>query len=196
MPETDYQYDVFFSYSSDPLNAYWIGKVVERLKFWLTQELGAERPARIFFDREGIRVGDRWPDAIRDALKTSKCMVGVWSPSYFQSQWCVSEWQSFLARERLLASTQPCRLIAPIKFHDGEHFPQEARDVQWEDFSNYTATESAFWATQPAVEFGRVLQRFAASVASLVRNAPDFQPDWPAVEAQPVAPPTKALRRL
>src|ERR1035438_888841 len=109
----DYQYDVFFSYRNHPLTSDWIARVVERLNFWLTEELGGQ-PARIFFDREGIRVGDRWPDTIREALKTSKCMVGLWSPSYFQSHWCVSEWRSFLARERLFAATEPRRLIAPI----------------------------------------------------------------------------------
>ena len=27
-------------------------------------------------------------------------MVSVWSPLYFQSSWCVSEWKSFLEREK------------------------------------------------------------------------------------------------
>jgi hypothetical protein len=93
----DYEYDVFFSYKKDPLITEWIANVVSRLEFWLTQELGG-RPARIFIDRDHIEIGDRWPDALRHALRHSRSMAAIWSPSYFHSQWCVSEWKSFLAR--------------------------------------------------------------------------------------------------
>jgi hypothetical protein len=87
-------------------------------------------------------------------------------------------------------------LIAPVRYHDGEYFPQEAAVVQWADFSNYTATVSAFWDSQRAVEFDEILRGFAGSVATVVRRAPSFQPDWPLVEVDPTEPPSVALRRL
>jgi hypothetical protein len=43
-------------------------------------------------------------------------------------------------------------LIAPIRFHDGEHFPQEAQEVQSTDVAPYTYTVPAFWASQRALE--------------------------------------------
>lgn len=141
MADDDYQYDVFFSYRRDPLIQDWIMEVVTRLRFRLTQDLGGDQ-ARIFWDRD-IEVGDIWPEKLRDAVQKSKCLVPVWSPSYFQSAWCLSEWQSFLAREKRFAVSP--RLIAPVKYHDGEHFPEEARRVQWDDFSPYTATVRSFW---------------------------------------------------
>jgi hypothetical protein len=194
MTATDYDYDVFFSYRRHELVLEWMIQVVHRLKFWLTHELGGQE-SRIFFDQGSIEVGDRWPEKLRVALQSSKCLVSIWSPSYFQSHWCVSEWQSFLARERKLG-LGPQGLIAPVRFHDGEYFPEEAANVQWADFANYTATTPAFWQSQRAVEFEEVLKRFASSVAGLVRRAPPFQPDWPVVEACPMKPPIVPLRRL
>jgi len=40
----DYQYDVFFSYKRRELTADWTRQVAQRLKLWLSEELGG-RPA-------------------------------------------------------------------------------------------------------------------------------------------------------
>jgi hypothetical protein len=194
MPISDYKYDVFFSYRRDKLVQGWITEVVSRLRFWLTQELSVPE-ATLFCDQDSIEVGDRWPESLRSALASSRCMVAIWSPSYFQSAWCVSEWRSFLAREKQL-SLSAHGLIAPVRYHDGEHFPVEASQVQWADFSEYTSTIAAFWNTSRAVEFEDRIKEFAGSVAALVRKAPAFRTDWPIVDAQPSLPPAVALRRL
>src|SRR5436309_15438351 len=112
----DYEYDVFFSYKRQSLTLDWTKKVAEILQFWLTQELGG-RYAKLFVDEDCIEVGDRWPEKLQQGLKLSRCMVCVWSPSYFQSSWCVSEWKSFLERERR-TRIGPHGLIAPLRFHD------------------------------------------------------------------------------
>ena len=186
MAGTYYEWDVFFSYHYDKLIIGWISEVVSRLEFWLTQELAGAK-SRIFFNRDSIEVGDIWPDSLRSALKTSRCMVSLWSPSYFQSRWCLTEWQSFPERERKLGLGAH-GLIAPVRYHDGEYFPEEAAKVQWADFSNYTTTVSAFWASQRAVEFDQKLRVFAASVAVVVSRTPPFRADWPIVEQQPWTP--------
>lgn len=154
MPSTpnDYRYDVFFSYKRHSLTLDWVRAVVPRLRYWLTEELGGRREAEIFFDESCIEAGDRWPDALRAALGLSRCMVGVWAPSYFHSRWCLSEWRSFLERERL-TERNTRGLIAPLRFHDGEHFPEEARTVQWVDVAPYTSTLPAFWNSAKALEF-------------------------------------------
>src|SRR5215469_7664187 len=98
---TDYEYDVFLSYKRHNLTLDWTRGVHRRLQFWLTEELGG-REAKLFMDEDTIEVGDRWPEKLRDGIRFSRCMVCVWSASYFQSDWCVSEWKSFLAREQRL----------------------------------------------------------------------------------------------
>lgn len=194
MPATDYEYDVFFSYRRNRLIEDWIVQVAGRIEFWLSQELGGT-PASVFFDRESIETGDRWPNRLRDAVRSSRCLVCIWCPSYFQSSWCVSEWRSFRAREERLGLAAH-GLIVPAKFHDGEYFPREATDIQFADFAKYAATIPAFWQSQRAVEFEDLLRPFAHSVAAAVRRAPAFSPDWPIVEAEPYREPVVQLRRL
>src|SRR6478609_65977 len=186
MPD-DYEYDVFFSYKRHDLTLDWTRQVAQRLRLWLGEELGGNA-ARIFVDEACIEIGNDWPETLKLALKSSRCMVAVWSPSYFQSNWCVSEWKSFCAREEAL-NLQPNGLIAPLQFHDGEHFPPEARRVQCADVRPYAVTVPAFWNSPKAIELEERLKSFATSVARIVRTAPPFNPDWPIVEAPGAAIP-------
>jgi hypothetical protein len=89
----DYKFDVFFSYKRNSLTLDWTRMVHQRLRFWLSEEIN--RDAILFVDEDCIETGDRWPQKLREALALSRCMVCVWSPSYFRSSWCVSEWASF-----------------------------------------------------------------------------------------------------
>jgi hypothetical protein len=153
------------------------------------------REVRMFIDEESIETGDHWPEKLKEALGLSRCMVCVWSPAYFHSSWCVSEWRSFRERERRL-NMQSHGLIAPLRFHDGEHFPDEARDVQWTDVAPYTSTAPAFWASPRAIDLDDVLKVFAIRVATMIRDAPRFDPDWPVVDAVGLAPGRIGLVRL
>jgi hypothetical protein len=187
-------YDVFFSYKRHGLTLEWTKGVYQRLQFWLTQELNVPE-ARIFVDEESIETGDRWPEKLKEALRLSRCMVCVWSPSYFQSSWCFSEWASFREREKRL-NMQSHGLIAPMRFHDGEHFPPEAQAVQWTDVAPYTSTVPAFWNSPRAIELEDLLRPFARSVANIIRSAPQFEADWPVVDAQALPAAKIELARL
>ena len=96
----NYQYDAFFSYKRDRESDDWHEVVKNKLEFWLKQELERD-DVRLFFDREDIRAGMRWRHKMVEALKRSKCIVCLWSPLYFQSKWCGSEWKTFVKREQL-----------------------------------------------------------------------------------------------
>ena len=180
-------YDIFFSYKRDPESNTWHRNLKEKLAYWLKQELG-QAEVRIFFDTDEIRTGLHWRQKIADALRSSRAIICVWSPLYFQSPWCVSEWKTFEAREGLYHLD----LVIPASYHDGESFPIEAKARQWVDFSNYTSTFARFWETESAVQFeDRYLKRFARDTATRIRNAPPFDPNFPLVEAMEheVAPP-------
>lgn len=191
---SDYEYDVFFSYKRHTLTLDWTVGVHSRLRYWIEQEVGG-RTVKMFIDDQSIETGDRWPEKLKDALKLSKCMICVWSPAYFQSHWCVSEWESFRERERRL-KMRSHGLIAPLRFHDGEHFPEAARAIQWTDVAPYSYTVSSFWTSHRAIEFEDVLKAFAAQVARMIQNAPPFEPDWPLVEASGFTPAKIGLARL
>ena len=139
----------------------------------------------MFVDEDSIDTGERWPESLKDGLRLSRCMVSVWSASYFNSDWCMSEWKSFREREDRLR-LRSHGLIAPMRFGDGEFFPEEARTVQWMDVAPYTSLLPAFWTSHRALELEDRLKELAKDVAKIVNSAPPFQ-DWPVVEAPGLA---------
>ena len=187
----DYRHDIFFSYKRDALTLDWHRWVKDRLVHWLTQEMGGRR-IDCFMD-EQIHTGEHWPDSLQQALLHSRCLVTVWSPEYFHSNWCVSEWRNFLEREKLLQGT--C-LIAPVRYHDGEHFPPEARIVQWTDVVEFTSTAPGFFRTERAVELEDKIKLLAKDVARLLKAVPAFDPSWPIASAVALPAPPIGLPRL
>jgi len=175
----DYEYDAFFSYKRDPQSDDWHYQVKEKLRFWLRQELNRDR-VEVFFDTEDIRTGEVWRQRLGDALRESRCLVCIWSPLYFQSKWCVSEWRTFAAREQKYKAN----LVLPAKFHDGESFPATAQSKQMADFRSYTSIMARFWETEKAFEFEAPLRKFARDLAVLIRRAPPYDPEFPIEEAK------------
>ena len=173
-----YEYDVFFSYKRDPQSDDWHRKVKEKLDFYLRMEL-ARPTLSVFFDTEEISTGLYWKIKLADAAKKSRCLVGIWSPLYFQSKWCLSEWQTFRERERLWN----CNVVVAASYHDGKHFPADAQAKQLMDFSDYTSTMSGFWTTTRAVDFEPKLMKFAADAAKIIRAVPDYDDSFPIAEA-------------
>jgi len=178
----EYKYDVFFSYKRDELTLFWMKKLVDHLKHWVTQELGGKK-AKFFFDINNIHTGSDWPVEIREALKTSKCMVGVWTPEYFRSEWCISEWKNFMLREENLKINET--LIIPIKYHDGEHFPPEAKIRQQFDLTDYACPIEAFWESQKAVDLVYKIKEIAPNIAKAIKKAPPFDPEWKEIIIKP-----------
>ena len=188
-----YQYDAFFSYKRDPESDDWHERVKEKLTFWLKQELGRQ-DVRIFFDREDIRTGTRWRSKLESALKTSRCIVCVWSPLYFQSKYCLSEWKTFVTRSRHASSD----LVLPASYFDGQTFPQAAKDIQFRDFSRFASTMARFWDTESAVRFEETcLRPFAEDLGRIIRRAPEYSDAFPIVEATAdEVQPEEAIGRL
>jgi hypothetical protein len=195
-----YKHNVFLSYKNHDVTNFWVTKFVEKLSYWLTQELGGD-PALVFFDKDIIETGEQWPQRLKDGIKTSKCLVGIWTPEYFRSKWCLSEWRSFEERERILREegiqqlTHP--LIRPLRFHDGEHYPGQAQERQLLDVTNYTSTNMAFWETAKAIELEDKIKDLCKGLAETIRFAPEFNPDFPLciIEDDP-EPPANTRQKL
>jgi hypothetical protein len=190
---TDYKYDVFLSYKYNDRFLPWIKEFERSLSFWLTQELGG-RQAKIYFDTEYIQSGTKIKEALKDAVISSKCMIGIWSPEYFHSKYCVSEWKSFLARERMLGGK--IKLILPVSIHDGEHFPDETTNIRIMGLQEYSSTSNAFWNTAKSVELEEMIKIFAREVGIAVLSAPEFDPKWPFEECEPISRTSPSLSRF
>jgi TIR domain-containing protein len=186
----EYAYDVFVSYKREPkgeeLLTPWIREVVKRVRLWLGLSLGGVE-ARVFLDTDALKAGISWPAGLQHAIGASRCLLPIWSPAYFRSPWCLAEWQSFLARERLVGPA--ASLVVPIIVHDGAWFPSEAQRVMMLDLCEYAATTAAFWQTRRADELDILLRQFAESLAHVVRSAPPYRSDWPVLKPPGVEPP-------
>ena len=189
----DYQYDIFYSYKRNPHTLHWNRWVRDKLVFWLTQEIGG-RKINCFMDEQSIETGEHWPESLQTALKHSRCLVGVWSPEYFQSEWCVSEWKTFVEREKCI---QRVGLIAPIRHIDGEHFPPDAQIVQSIDVREFNSTVQAFLESKKAIKLETRIKELAMRVASIINGAPEFDATWPSVPTPQLNPAPKiGLPRL
>jgi TIR domain len=191
----DYVHDVFVSYRRDPYQDAWLlGEFMPAFSSMVRNEIAAtcqRAPNSIFFDRadlspdtlrydqRGIDPGQEWQDALRQAIKTSRCVVTLWQPMYFYSDWCQIEWRSFHERAKVTAK----RLVLPISLHDGDSFPVDARGLQTERFGEYVLNGAAFRETAKYVEFQERLKVFAQNVALAVKEAPEFS-DWPIAQSQ------------
>jgi hypothetical protein len=174
----EYRYDVFLSYSRQPLIENWVRNFFfDQLQFWLNQEFPT-RDARIFWDQTGIEPGDYWAEALKEAIRGSACLVSIWAPSYFKSKWCVAEFVSFLKRLGDIPGKRP-RLIIPIRWHDGDSFPPAAKRIEYRPFDMYT---SLVRETAPFVDFEFAVKELAKSIKKAVDDAPPFRSDWPITE--------------
>jgi hypothetical protein len=129
-----YRYDIFLSYSTDYPFGDWVKEHFLRLLQGYAKQALLKEPS-IFFDRETIITGQNWRAVILDALCHSKCLVAIWSPSYFISEWCKYECSAFLYRQSQRPAAET-GLILPIKVYDGDCFPLAASSLQQLDLSN------------------------------------------------------------
>jgi hypothetical protein len=179
-----YIYDVFVSYRHKQPVMDWVkNHFYPLLEQRLPDELPVEYKTKIFVDLDEIETGSDWPAKLRQALKGSRCILPVWSPEYFRSDWCMAEWMTMLERQRLLGlgtEQQPDGLIYPVVFADGEHFPPEARRAQYKDLRKWNIPHPVFRETTDYVEFDRQVQLLVNELAGMIRRAPEWR-DWPII---------------
>lgn len=198
-----YKNDVFISYKRDTFKDEWIADTFMPLfLYYVREEIAAacqRNTIGVYFDQtavstdfrkldqHGLEPGDEWRKALRDAIKTSRCVVCLWSPLYFLSRWCTIEWQSF--RDRGTAAGK--KLVVPMSVHDGESFPDDARGYLPNDFnfSDFVIIGEGFKKTEDYPKFQKGLKSFAITVARCVRDAPEFG-EFPVTDyVEPAAPP-------
>ena len=195
----DYIYDVFVSYRHKPPVLDWIrNHFFPVLEQWLPNAMPVEHETRIFIDWDEIEIGAAWPAKLRQALKQSRCVLAVWSPEYFRSDWCLAEWRTLMERERLLGlgtEQQSEGLIYPVVFADGEHFPQEAQSTQSRDLRQWNTPHPVFRDTADYVQFDKQVQLLVNELAAMIHRAPAWQ-DWPVITPEAKPQVTVKLPRL
>lgn len=177
----DYVYDIFLSYCRRPPVGDWVRHhFYPLLKDWLPQVM--PREPQIFIDLEGIETGSQWPLQLKNALKTSRCLLSVCSPDYFRSPWCRAELYSMIKREHLLGyrtEKQPCGLIYPVVFSDGEHFPIEVQQMQLKDLEPWNSPSLVFAETREFLDLEQQVKSITKDLWRMIDTTPKWQNNWP-----------------
>jgi TIR domain len=194
----EYQFDVFVSYSRRGHVAAWVQEHFEPvLRNCLIDELGPH--ASVFIDTR-MEVGTPWPLSLVEGLRRSRLVVPVWSAPYFVSRWCLAEWQTIRARERMEGRDQSpgSRLVYPLVFADGSSFPQEARDTQSVAVKEWGYPYPHFKESPAYLPFHAVVRSVAEELVARLRNVPAWRSDWPVVrpDGDPPPPPPANLPEL
>jgi hypothetical protein len=181
---TDYLYDVFLSYTHAPPFGPWArGGFLDLFEQYLRNALF--RHPNIFYDATDIKHGDAWPLRIKRALAASRCLVAVWSPDYFISEWCVRECCVMLTREQKLGYrtiNNPSGLIVPVRVFATEHLPEAIRklidDTHYLDAQDYTSSVENYKATPEYGALEKELKKWVFKVADVINKAPAWENDW------------------
>jgi TIR domain len=201
---TDYLYDIFISYERDSLTYGWIKEhFLPHLRSWLRNTVPeiCSRPAQpIFLDRslidpdfpddlkldvKGIPPGTNWQVGMRDGLRFSRCLIGIWNPPYFASNPCTFEWKSF---ERRAAKTGS-NVIIPTRFYDGKCFPEAARNLESIDLQPYTLFGPALIQSKLYEQFQVTMKLLALRAAHAISGSPAFEHWELAEDTPPTQPP-------
>jgi len=180
---TGYRYDVFVSYNNEPPVGEWVhNHFVGKLERWLRGE-GVPNP-KIFIDKKSIVTGAYWEKEILSALKDSRCLVAICSPSYFVSKWCLSEFHTILERQKLIGlkpSGGRHPLIFPIRYSDGSWFPAEYQKIQFYDMESFNCPDPVFRKDVKYVRFDEAVKSLCVELVERVHKAPEWQDNWPVV---------------
>lgn len=194
-----YKYEVFISYSSCGSAPKWLlNHFHPKLKECLADQI-APAP-RVFLDKTMSR-GVEWSEELRRALHHSKILIALLSPPYFESPWCMAELRTMHAREKMLGlatSDNPQGLIYPILYSDSKNFPKEEGLLRsWWDFKELATPELVFQESRDWVPFHRKVTEFAMDLVELLKQVPEWQPDWPVIEQpDPVLLPPSPIPRF
>lgn len=175
-----YEHDIFLSYMHDEQMEGWVhDHLVPFIKTFVGNALN--RPIDLFLDRKDIQSGDAWPQRLQRAIARSRCLIGIWSPLYFHSEWCRRECAAMLHRENQVGFRtidNPHGLVLPINVFDGQFFPDCTQSIQWLDCQKYWIAGDGFIRTEKYVDFQDLLRNWSVDVASAIQRTPPFDTAW------------------
>ena len=174
-----YRYDVFLSYRRANLWPEWVANhFYPAFRHALDAELG--EPAEVFYDRETLEAGVRWPMKLAQAHATSRILVALFSTQYFSSPWCTCELSLMQTREEqcgLSTLGNPEGLVVPARVHDGDDYPGEAARIQSVDLTGFANPFMANGSPKREALFDAV-SAWAPVIVKAMKRAPAFDPGW------------------
>jgi hypothetical protein len=182
MPQ-DYAYDIFISYRHKGPAYSWVTEYFHPLlELWLPESVPVEYDIKIYIDSQ-IETGTEWPAELRQALRTSRCLLPILSPEYFRSKWCQAELQTMRKREQIngfRTEEKPTGLIYAVVFASPDLLPADVQNIERKDMSEWATTYSDFRNSKNFESFEREMKLVCKELPKMLQRAPDWQ-DWPVV---------------
>lgn len=97
-------------------------------------QVGADRDEKVgFLDNHSIEPGQRWSQALVEALAQCTSFLALYSPAYFLSQYCGREWTMFTQRSQMHARQTGTELggLIPLIWHPPRTMPDIAQSLQY-----------------------------------------------------------------
>lgn len=183
-----YKYDIFLSVKSDKTFDEWVADTFMPLfESFVRQDIISEcqrlplgSAGGMYYYRKALAPGDPWPEELREAIQCSRLAIALCSPEYFYSEWCLTEFYSFLERTRL----KKAKVLVPISIHNSSSFPADLKGIQRLELADYVIVGPGFKETKKYTLFQEELKTLSKNVARLVKEAPLFE-EWPIIAKQP-----------
>lgn len=185
--DCDYDYDVLLSYAED-FSGPWVRRYFQPLLAWLLEDALGRRPSIALIDVTSEESTHPGP-LFRHALARSRCLVPIWSPSYFESTLGRYACLAMRAREHATAcgtAANPIRLVFPVVVSDGHGFPQFTKEFHPPlNCRPYMIPVAAFESTEAYLHFQQDMQAWINShLLEAISYAPGCRAEWIAFEVQ------------
>lgn len=185
-----YKYAAFVSYSRSKGNVCgWVRNHFHPLlEKCLQDEIGT---AHVYIDEQlEEQVGKQWPQQLATALGASCLLVPVLSGPYFESEWCMAEWETMAKREEV---AQAQGLIYPVVYSDttGEESMQYVNDRQLHTGLQKYALPTPKYVDSANYEFlFEGVRQVARNIVDRLDEVPAWSDAWPVLR-----PPARAPKR-
>ncbi|NOK14561.1 toll/interleukin-1 receptor domain-containing protein [Corallococcus exercitus] len=182
--ERGFEFHVFISWPSHIQDRG--RKIVEELAHSLEDRFKDFRFSKVFWDREALRTeGGKWDAKLRRSLCRSGLMVAVLVPSYFESDYCRTEWnimEQLQGRRLPTAANETCFL--PILLSEEMDLPKEIVDLTYNlSFRQMLSYGNRVRASKAWNEVVDALVSTIKQKLTLLCRALASPPDWAAEEA-------------
>ena len=182
----DYEHDIFISYRQECPTTVWMRNVF--LPELRKRLIPRRRDGVNIFDDQQIRVGDTWPNILREKVAASRLLLPMLTPYYFGSKWCRQELALMLAREEKLGfhsmAGRNQGLVLPIRLFDGEKYPDRVKNVQLGDFRDFSDVKRG---TRTWFRFKDAIEALAAAIDDTLDGLiPPYDEEWLNLSSDPI----------
>ena len=172
----DYHYDVYISYGESRL----LFDTARKIAKDISDEMELEfENFRFFLNATELSGEDFFQAEITNALKHSKILLTIITPSYFSKEFPLREWETFEIRSKITGSD----LIIPIVMRGVQRVPEWFKKNQFIDLETVSVGGKLQGKSR---EYTIAIRNLVERLRKLLIVVPPFDPTWPVASSDDV----------